>query len=129
MPAKKYEDRDKVKNEAIRARVTKVEKEEIQTWADEAGEDVSAFLLNGARSRHYALNKLPIGAEDSTDFGNYSSISFGLLVDNLNEVLMNINRCLFENSKEKELYAQSVQWIIQKMEASGEKYDSEHKND
>lgn len=57
LPAKKYENRDKVKKDAIRARVTKAEKTEIQKWAKGAGEDVSAFLLNGAQSRHYTLKK------------------------------------------------------------------------
>ena len=129
LPAKKYENREKVKKDAIRARVTKAEKTEIQKWAKGAGEDVSAFLLNGAQSRHYALKKMPINIEDSTDFGNYSSASFGLLIDDLNDALSNIDSCLFENTKEKELYAQSIQWIIQRMKVSGEKYDSEHKND
>ncbi|WP_225429528.1 hypothetical protein, partial [Limosilactobacillus reuteri] len=91
LPAKKYENRDKVKKDAIRARVTKAEKTEIQKWAKGAGEDVSAFLLNGAQSRHYALKKMPINIKDSTDFGNYSSASFGLLIDDLNDALSNID--------------------------------------
>lgn len=127
MPAKKYEDRSKLKSVDIRARVSEQQKKQFLKWAKDANESISQYILEGINLRHDFLKQLPANLE-AKHLGNYSSIDLGAALDYLKWSLQEVEKLRTDSDIiEKEFYKQLLKWLIETMQKSGKIGDQNNK--
>ena len=124
-----------LKSAVIRGRANELQKEQLETWSREIGEDKTHYMLEGIALRHEFFEELPKNIP--AQLGNYTSNDLGDVELELEEALKRVNELSvwadFPNAvkgqkTEKEFYAQIIKWLLDRVRNSGKHGDKNIKN-
>lgn len=133
MVAHKYEDRTKIKNQYIRARVTSVQKQEIEEKAKASKQSVSEYIMNAINHNreHNTLHSqgnlqnIENTFRTASTKGNFDESQLEYFIDQLRQLSQQIADDL-ESNNESEFYIALLDYIVDHMQTSITDYNSKH---